>query len=76
MPVNTYDLSAAGAKAQPVLSTVFRAVDLVELETSPFRVFCSLLRPDDERFFDDAGLRERLHDALAEREIFSPACAS
>jgi uncharacterized glyoxalase superfamily metalloenzyme YdcJ len=38
----------------------------------PFRVFCSLLRPDDERFFDDIELRRRLHTALARRDIFSP----
>jgi len=71
-PVNTYDLSAAGAKAQPVLSTAFRPVTLAEIEVSPFRVFCSLLRPDDERFFDDADLRARMHARLAAREIFTP----
>ena len=71
-PVNTYDLSAAGAKAQPVLSTAFRPVALAEIEVSPFRVFCSLLRPDDARFFDDADLRERTKAALARREIFTP----
>ncbi len=72
-PVNFYDLSAAGAKAQPVISTAFRPVDLAEIEISPFRVFCSLLRPDDERFFDDPDLRRRLHATLAGREIFTPA---
>lgn len=71
-PVNFYDLSAAGAKAQPVIATAFRPTDLADIEVSPFRVFCSLLRPDDERFFDDAGLRRRLHATLAEREIFTP----
>jgi uncharacterized glyoxalase superfamily metalloenzyme YdcJ len=71
-PVNTYDLSAAGAKAQPVLSTAFRPVSLDEIEVSPFRVFCSLLRPDDERFFDDPDLRERTRTTLARREIFPP----
>lgn len=72
-PVNFYDLSAAGAKAQPVISTAFRPVDLADIEVSPFRVFCSLLRPDDERFFDDPDLRRRLHAVLADREIFTPA---
>lgn len=72
-PVNFYDLSAAGAKAQPVISTAFRPVDLAEIEVSPFRVFCSLLRPDDERFFDDPDLRRRLHATLALRDIFTPA---
>ena len=71
-PVNFYDLSAAGQKAQPVIATAFRPVDLVDIEVSPFRVFCSLLRPDDERFFDDADLRRRLHAVLARREIFTP----
>jgi uncharacterized glyoxalase superfamily metalloenzyme YdcJ len=70
-PVDTYDLSAAGAKAQPVIATAFRAVSLADLEVSPFRVFCSLLRPDDERFFDDADLRRRVHETLAGREIFT-----
>jgi uncharacterized glyoxalase superfamily metalloenzyme YdcJ len=71
-PVNFYDLSAAGQKAQPVIATAFRPVDLADIEVSPFRVFCSLLRPDDERFFDDADLRRRLHATLARREIFTP----
>jgi len=71
-PVNTYDLSAAGAKAQPVLSTAFRAIDPDELDASPLRVFCSLLRPDDQRFFDDPDLRRRIHDVLSRREIFTP----
>lgn len=75
-PVNTYDLSAAGAKAQPVFSTAFRPVSLQEIEISPFRVFCSLLRPDDARFFDDAGLRERTRTALGRREIFTPRLQS
>lgn len=71
-PVNFYDLSAAGAKAQGVISTAFRAVDLDEINVSPFRVFCSLLRPDDERFFEDPDLRQRMKDTLAQRDIFSP----
>jgi uncharacterized glyoxalase superfamily metalloenzyme YdcJ len=71
-PVNFYDLSAAGAKAQPVIATAFRPTELADIEVSPFRVFCSLLRPDDERFFDDADLRRRLHAALAARDIFTP----
>ncbi len=70
-PVTFYDLSAAGAKAQPVISTAFRPVDLEGIEISPFRVFCSLLRPDDPRFFDDAALRQRMHAALGQREIFT-----
>lgn len=72
LPVNTYDLSAAGAKAQPVLSTAFRPVGDQELAASPLRIFCSLLRTDDERFFDDPDLRDRMHGVLAVRQIFSP----
>lgn len=71
-PVNFYDLSAAGAKAQPVIATAFRPIDLADIEISPFRVFCSLLRADDERFFDDSDLRGRLRATLARREIFTP----
>ncbi|MEZ4387158.1 MAG: DUF1338 family protein [Candidatus Krumholzibacteriia bacterium] len=71
-PVNTYDLSAAGAKSQPVLSTAFRAIAADELEVSPLRMFCSLLRPDDERFFDDPELRRRVHAALARRDVITP----
>lgn len=71
-PVGFYDLSAAGAKAQPVISTAFRPVKAAAIEASPFRVFCSLLRPEDERFFDDAESRRRVRAALARRQVFTP----
>lgn len=71
-PVNFYDLSAAGAKALPIIATAFRPVDRQAIEVSPFRVFCSLLRPDDERFFPAADLRRRVKERLAARDIFTP----
>ena len=74
-PVDCYDLSAAGAKAQPVIATAFRPAALDEIEVSPFRVFCSLLRPD-ERFFDDKVLRRRMRRTLDTREIFGPRLRS
>jgi uncharacterized glyoxalase superfamily metalloenzyme YdcJ len=70
--VNFYDLSAAGAKALPIIATAFRPVDRQAIEVSPFRVFCSLLRPDDERFFRTADLRRRVKERLAARDIFTP----
>jgi uncharacterized glyoxalase superfamily metalloenzyme YdcJ len=71
-PVGFYDLGTAGAKALPSLATAFRPVDPQALEVSPFRVFCSLLRPDDERFFRTADLRRRVKERLAARNIFTP----
>lgn len=75
-PVNFYDLSAAGAKALPIIATAFRPVDRQAIEVSPFRVFCSLLRPDDERFFRTADLRRRVKEQLARRDIFTPRLRS
>ncbi len=71
-PVIVYDLGAAGAKALPVIATAFRPVDEAGIEVSPFRVFCSLLRPDDERFFPRAEVRRRVKELLARRDIFTP----
>lgn len=71
-PVGFYDLGAAGAKALPSIATAFRPVDPRALEVSPFRVFCSLLRPDDERFFRAPDLRRRVKERLAVRDIFTP----
>ncbi|WP_267885559.1 VOC family protein [Streptomyces sp. NRRL B-1347] len=70
-PVGFYDLREAAASAVPVVSTAFRPVEGDELARNPFRVFTSLLTPADPRFFD-AGLRERLEDFLAARELFPP----
>ncbi|GHE04993.1 2-oxoadipate dioxygenase/decarboxylase [Streptomyces alanosinicus] len=70
-PVGFYDLREAAASAVPVVSTAFRPVDGEELARNPFRVFTSLLTPDDPRFFD-AGLRSRLEAFLAARALFPP----
>ncbi|MGW7547598.1 2-oxoadipate dioxygenase/decarboxylase [Streptomyces sp. NPDC054770] len=70
-PVGFYDLREAAASAVPVVSTAFRPVDGEELARNPFRVFTSLLTPDDPRFFD-TGLRARLETFLAARELFPP----
>ncbi|MFI2185238.1 2-oxoadipate dioxygenase/decarboxylase family protein [Streptomyces sioyaensis] len=70
-PVGFYDLREAAASAVPVVSTAFRPVDGAELARNPFRVFTSLLTPEDPRFFD-ADLRARLENFLAGRQLFSP----
>ncbi|MBW8798483.1 MAG: VOC family protein [Streptomyces sp.] len=70
-PVGFYDLRDAAVGAVPVVSTAFRPVDAEELARNPFRVFTSLLTPDDPRFFD-AELRVRLETFLAARELFTP----
>lgn len=65
-PVGYYDLSVAGL---PVHSTAFRPITKKGFNTSPFRMFTSLLRLDmlpDE-------LRETAETALAARSIFSDA---
>lgn len=64
-PVGYYDLAPAGV---PVHSTAFRAVDSKELQHSPFRVFCSLLRLE---LIDDQALREDAKSTLEARNIFS-----
>ena len=64
-PVGYYDLSPAGV---PVHSTAFRATHEAALQTSPFRVFTSLLRLE---LIDDAALREKAARILAARQIFT-----
>lgn len=64
-PVGYYDLSVAGV---PVHSTAFRPVDDGALRRNPFRLFTSLLRLD---LIDNAELRERAADILAQRDIFT-----
>ncbi len=64
-PVGYYDLAPAGV---PVHSTAFRAIDSSELQMSPFRVFCSLLRPE---LIDDDALRDTALQTLKNRQIFS-----
>jgi uncharacterized glyoxalase superfamily metalloenzyme YdcJ len=53
----------------PVVSTAFRPVDHAELARNPFRVFTSVLVPDDRRFFS-ADLQERVQRFLAARTLF------
>ncbi|WP_168386359.1 2-oxoadipate dioxygenase/decarboxylase HglS [Erwinia amylovora] len=65
-PVGYYDLSAAGV---PVHSTAFRPVTDRALQINPFRVFTSLLRLE---LIDDAALRQRAGEILAQRDIFTP----
>lgn len=63
-PVDYYDLSAAGI---PVHSTAFRALSSEDLEISPFRIFCSLLRLD---LIEDVQLRKQANEILNKRQIF------
>ncbi|MFW0765774.1 VOC family protein [Trabulsiella odontotermitis] len=67
-PVSYYDLSQAGV---PVHSTAFRPVDDASLARNPFRVFTSLLRLE---LIENATLRQRAADILAQRDIFTPRC--
>ncbi|GIW73821.1 MAG: hypothetical protein KatS3mg103_0343 [Phycisphaerales bacterium] len=61
-PHNFYDMTAIGAKSQPVIATAFRSPSRPE-----HRVFTSLLVTD---YFDRA-TRARIESALAKREVFS-----
>ncbi|AZF10662.1 Uncharacterized protein YdcJ [Pseudomonas sp. R2-37-08W] len=65
-PVGYYDLTPAGV---PVHSTAFRAVHEQSLQTSPFRVFTSLLRLE---LIESPALRSFAETALAKRSIFTP----
>jgi uncharacterized glyoxalase superfamily metalloenzyme YdcJ len=67
-----YDLRDARPQPIPVVSTAFRPLDRGELATNPFRVFTSMLVPEDRRFFDH-NLGHRLKTFLAARELFPPA---
>ena len=58
-PVGCYDLRDAEPAPLPVVSTAFRPVDRDELARNPFRVFTSLLVPEDRRFFE-ADLQARV----------------
>ena len=70
-PVGCYDLRDAQPAPLPVVSTAFRPVDEGELAANPFRVFTSVLVPEDRRFFD-ADLGARVTTFLAGRELFPP----
>jgi uncharacterized glyoxalase superfamily metalloenzyme YdcJ len=68
-PTGFYDLREAKPRPVPVVSTAFRPVDPGELARNPFRVFTSLLTPEDRRFFDE-DLEGRLKNFLARRRLF------
>jgi uncharacterized glyoxalase superfamily metalloenzyme YdcJ len=68
-PCGFYDLRDASPAPVPVVSTAFRPLDRAELAANPFRVFTSVLVPEDRRFFDP-GLEDRLSRFLAARELF------
>ena len=51
------------------MSTAFRPLDRDELAANPFRVFTSMLVPEDRRFFDP-DLEGRLRNFLDARELF------
>ncbi|GAA0712193.1 VOC family protein [Dactylosporangium roseum] len=68
-PTGFYDLRDAAPQPVPVVSTAFRPIDRDELARNPFRVFTSMLVPQDRRFFD-ADLERRLSGFLARRRLF------
>ncbi|WP_326806921.1 VOC family protein [Streptomyces sp. NBC_01775] len=68
-PTGFYDLREAAPSPVPVVSTAFRPVDKEELARNPFRVFTSLLVPEDRRFFD-AELEAKLKEFLSARRLF------
>ncbi|MBG6185331.1 putative glyoxalase superfamily metalloenzyme YdcJ [Arthrobacter sp. CAN_A214] len=68
-PVGFYDLRDAQPSPIPVVSTAFRPLPREELALNPFRVFTSMLVPEDRRFFD-AEMEGRLRDFLDSRTLF------
>lgn len=68
-PVGFYDLRDARPRPVPVISTAFRPTTPGELAANPFRVFTSMLVPEDRRFFD-AGLEERLRAFIGTPRLF------
>jgi uncharacterized glyoxalase superfamily metalloenzyme YdcJ len=62
-PHNFYDMTAVGAKSQPIIATAFRSPVRPE-----HRVFTSLLMTD----YFDAETRGRIESTLARRQVFSP----
>jgi uncharacterized glyoxalase superfamily metalloenzyme YdcJ len=68
-PVGCYDLRDAEPAPLPVVSTAFRPIDRDELAANPFRVFTSVLVPEDRRFFD-AELEVRVRAFLDARTLF------
>jgi uncharacterized glyoxalase superfamily metalloenzyme YdcJ len=68
-PTGFYDLRDAYPNPIPVVSTAFRPVASEELARNPFRVFTSVLVPEDRRFFS-ADLGARVARFVAERRLF------
>ena len=68
-PTGFYDLRDAHPQPVPMVSTAFRPIEREELARNPFRVFTSMLVPQDRRFFDE-DLEERLTRFLAARRLF------
>jgi len=68
-PTGFYDLRDAKPRPIPVVSTAFRPLSAHELAQNPFRVFTSLLVPEDRRFFD-ADLEGRLKSFIGARTLF------
>ena len=64
-----YDLRDAHPAPIPVVSTAFRPLGREALAANPFRVFTSMLVPEDRRFFD-SDLERRLKRFLDRRELF------
>jgi uncharacterized glyoxalase superfamily metalloenzyme YdcJ len=69
VPCGFYDLRDAAPAPVPVVSTAFRPLDRDELAANPFRVFTSMLVPEDRRFFD-ADLEGRLRRFVDARRLF------
>lgn len=67
--VNFYDLRDAKPNPIPVVSTAFRPTDKHELAENPFRVFTSMLVPEDRRFFTPE-LEARLKEYISRRTLF------
>jgi uncharacterized glyoxalase superfamily metalloenzyme YdcJ len=70
-PVGFYDLRDASPAPVPVVSTAFRPLDPAELAQNPFRLFVSVLVPEDRRFFDRA-LTRQICAFLDGRSLFPP----
>ncbi|MBB2940716.1 putative glyoxalase superfamily metalloenzyme YdcJ [Actinoplanes lutulentus] len=69
VPAGFYDLRDAYPQPIPVISTAFRPVETDELALNPFRVFTSMLVPQDRRFFSP-DLEKRLLNFLDRRRLF------
>lgn len=68
-PCGFYDLRDAEPSPVPVVATAFRPLERDELAANPFRVFTSMLVPEDRRFFD-ADLETRLKAFIESRVLF------